>query len=102
MSGAALSAIVGARHVLTDGAAQPPYLSEWRERYAGRASVVVAPGSTEEVAAILALANAHALPIVPQGETPASLAARRRCAARSCCASPASGRCAPSTPWATP
>jgi FAD/FMN-containing dehydrogenase len=75
MSGAApstaliarLAAIVGARHVLTDRAAQLPYLSEWRELYAGRASVVVEPGSTEEVSAILALANAHALPIVPQG-----------------------------------
>ena len=34
--------------------------------YDGRASMVLRPGSTEEVSQILALANAHAIPVVPQ------------------------------------
>jgi len=58
--------IVGARHALTDPDQQLPYLREWRDMYAGRASLVLRPGSTEEVSRILALANEHALPVVPQ------------------------------------
>ncbi|MBX9590351.1 MAG: FAD-binding oxidoreductase [Hyphomonadaceae bacterium] len=59
-------AIVGANHALTDPDQQLPYLREWRDMYEGRASVVLRPGSTEEVSKILALANAHGIPIVPQ------------------------------------
>ena len=58
--------IVGPSHALTDPDQQLPYLREWRDMYEGRASVVLRPGSTEEVSMILALANAHAIPVVPQ------------------------------------
>ncbi len=61
------TAIVGAPHALTERSAQLPYLTEWRELYAGQAAIVLEPGSTAEVAQILALAHAHALPVVPQG-----------------------------------
>lgn len=62
-----LSAITGARHVLTEEADTAPYLTDWRGHYTGRAMAVVRPGNTEEVAAILRLANKESLPVVPQG-----------------------------------
>jgi FAD/FMN-containing dehydrogenase len=60
------AAIVGSQHALTDPDQQLPYLREWRDMYSGRATVVLRPGSTQEVAQILALANEHAIPVVPQ------------------------------------
>jgi FAD/FMN-containing dehydrogenase len=63
---ARFAAIVGPQHALTDPDQQLPYLREWRDMYEGRASLVLRPGSTEEVSQILALANAHAIPVVPQ------------------------------------
>jgi FAD/FMN-containing dehydrogenase len=63
---ARLRAITGPQHALTDPEAQLPYLREWRELYEGRASIVLRPGSTQEVSQILALANEHAIPVVPQ------------------------------------
>ena len=44
-----------------------PYLVEWRDRYRGKAALVLKPGETEEVAAILKLANETKTAIVPQG-----------------------------------
>ncbi len=58
--------IVGPQHALTDPDQQLPYLREWRDMYEGRASLVLRPGSTEEVSRILALANEHGIPVVPQ------------------------------------
>src|SRR6516225_2979091 len=63
----AIAAIVGARHVLTEPADQEAYLSELRKLYTGRALAVVRPGTTAEVAALLALASRHKAPVVPQG-----------------------------------
>ncbi len=61
------AAIVGARNVLTADADTAPYLVEWRGLYHGRTPAVLRPGSTAEVAAILALANETRTPIVVQG-----------------------------------
>src|SRR5689334_6120433 len=61
-----LAAIVGREHALVDADQQLPYLREWRDLYHGRAGVVLRPASTAEVAEIMALANAHAIPVVPQ------------------------------------
>jgi FAD/FMN-containing dehydrogenase len=61
-----LVAVVGRAHALTDADRQLPYLREWRDLYQGRAGVVLRPGTTEEVAQIMAIANAHAIPVVPQ------------------------------------
>lgn len=59
--------IVGDRHALTDPAAMRPYLVEWRDLYEGRSPLVLRPGSTAEVAAILALATETGTAVVPQG-----------------------------------
>src|SRR5215475_8742773 len=60
-------AIVGEKHAITDPQAQAPYLLEMRDMFRGHTPVVLRPGSVAEVAAILALANDTATPIVPQG-----------------------------------
>src|SRR5574337_609863 len=61
-----LRAAVGGAHVLTDEDAQP-YLTDWRERYRGRALAVVRPGSTDEVAAVVRTCAEAGVPILPQG-----------------------------------
>jgi FAD/FMN-containing dehydrogenase len=61
------AAIVGEKYAITDKQAQEPYLVEMRDLYRGRTPVVLRPGSTEEVAAILKLANETRTAIVPQG-----------------------------------
>ncbi len=63
----ALVRIVGEEHAIRDADAMAPYLVEWRGRYHGRAALVLKPGDTEEVAAILARAHATRTAIVPQG-----------------------------------
>ena len=63
---AALSAAVGAAHVLTEGDLSA-WEQDWRKRYRGRALAVVRPGSTAEVAAVVRACAAHGTPLVPQG-----------------------------------
>ncbi|MDE2599763.1 MAG: FAD-binding oxidoreductase [Rhodocyclaceae bacterium] len=63
----ALSAIVGAEHVLKTAADMAPYLDDWRRRYHGSAQCVVRPGSTHETAAVVAACAAAGVGIVPQG-----------------------------------
>ncbi|MBX6426662.1 MAG: FAD-binding oxidoreductase [Variibacter sp.] len=60
-------AIVGERYAITDPAEQQAYLVEMRDLYHGRTPLVLRPGSTAEVAAILKLANETRTPVVPQG-----------------------------------
>jgi FAD/FMN-containing dehydrogenase len=60
-------AAVGAEYVLTEAADIGAYLTDWRQRFTGKAVAVVKPGSTEEVAAIVRLCNSFGVPIVPQG-----------------------------------
>ncbi len=62
-----LRSVVGAKNVLADESSMAPYLADWRGRYRGRASCVTMPGSTEEVAACVAVCAAAGVPIVPQG-----------------------------------
>jgi FAD/FMN-containing dehydrogenase len=64
---ARLRKIVGAEQALTDPSQQLPYLREWRDKYEGRASVVLRPGTTAQVSQILALAHAAGVGVVPQG-----------------------------------
>jgi FAD/FMN-containing dehydrogenase len=63
---ARFAAIVGPAHALTDADTQAPYLREWRDMYLGKAALILRPGSTAEVAQILALANANRIAVVPQ------------------------------------
>jgi D-lactate dehydrogenase (cytochrome) len=60
-------AIVGEKHAITDPAEQEGYLVENRGLYRGRTPAVLRPGSAEEVAQIIRLANETGTPIVPQG-----------------------------------
>ena len=59
--------IVGESGVLTGSADLDAYLTDCRGRYKGDAACLVRPRSTEEVAAVVALCVANAVPIQPQG-----------------------------------
>ena len=59
--------IVGEENAIRDEAAMARYLVEWRDRYRGKAALVLKPGETREVAAILKHANETKTAIVPQG-----------------------------------
>jgi FAD/FMN-containing dehydrogenase len=59
--------IVGKKYAVTDRQAQEPYLVEMRDLYHGVTPVVLRPGSVDEVAATLKLANETKTAIVPQG-----------------------------------
>ena len=63
---AALSAIVGPEHVLTDAGDIAPYLVEWRDLFHGTTPAVVRPGSAEEVSCVLKWASETGQAIVPQ------------------------------------
>jgi FAD/FMN-containing dehydrogenase len=63
----ALVRIVGEAHAIRDADSMSPYLVEWRDRYIGKAALVLKPGSTAEVAALLKSANETRTAIVPQG-----------------------------------
>ena len=60
-------AIVGSKNGLTDASDIAPYLTEWRDSWTGKTSLVLKPGSTDEVSAILKLATETKTPVVPQG-----------------------------------
>lgn len=62
----ALSAVVGAPHVLHDGDLSA-YEVDWRKRFRGKALAVVRPASTDEVAAVVRLCAEHRVAVVPQG-----------------------------------
>jgi FAD/FMN-containing dehydrogenase len=64
---ARFAAIVGDRYALTDAKDVEPYMMEERGLYRGHSPMVLRPGSTAEVSAILKLANETGTPIVPQG-----------------------------------
>ncbi len=58
---------IGAAHVLTDPHDTAPFLTDWRHRYTGAACAVLRPATTQDVAAVVKLANAHRVALVPQG-----------------------------------
>ena len=62
-----LAAVVGTGHAIAEPPAMAAYLHELRERWIGRAALVLRPGSVEEVQRILAIASETATAIVPQG-----------------------------------
>lgn len=61
------AAIVGSAYALRDQTAIAPYLIEPREKFHGRTPLVLRPGTTAEVAAIVKLAGAAGIAVVPQG-----------------------------------
>jgi FAD/FMN-containing dehydrogenase len=62
-----LKGIVGSKGWLDDAQAMAPYLTEWRGLVTGRTPLILRPGSTAEVAAIVKLCAAQGLAMVPQG-----------------------------------
>ncbi len=62
-----MAAIVCDKYVLTAPADMEGYLSEPRDLWHGAAACVARPGTTQEVAAILAFADKNGLKVVPQG-----------------------------------
>ncbi|MEG9884289.1 MAG: FAD-binding oxidoreductase [Hyphomicrobiales bacterium] len=64
---AKLTAITGPAYALTDMDDMAPFLAEKRGLYHNPAAMVLRPGSTAEVAAIMEIANATNASIVPQG-----------------------------------
>lgn len=61
------AAITGEAHALRRLEDIAPFVTERRGLYPGRASLVLRPGSVEEISRIMALATETGTPIVPQG-----------------------------------
>src|SRR5690348_11601409 len=59
--------LVGAANVVTDPEVVAPYTIDWTGRFRGHTPAVVRPGSTAEVAAVVAACNDEGVAIVPQG-----------------------------------
>ncbi len=59
--------LLGPRGLTSDPDRMDAWLTDWRGRYTGRALALASPASTAEVAALVKLAAAHGVPIVPQG-----------------------------------
>ena len=59
--------VVGDGHVLVDPDVTAGYATDWTGRFRGAAPVVVRPGTTGEVARVVALARRHRVALVPQG-----------------------------------
>ena len=60
-------AIVGERNAFTEGGDVAPFVEEQRGQLNGVSELVLRPASTEEVSAILGIAQEAGTPIVPQG-----------------------------------
>lgn len=63
----ALAGTLGDKGVVTDRSAIAPWETDWRRRFHGHAPALLAPSSTAQVAAIVAAAAQHRVPLVPQG-----------------------------------
>src|ERR1700712_279155 len=59
--------MLGTRGVVEDANDISPWLTDWRGRFHGAASAILAPANTAEVAAIVSLAAEYRVPLVPQG-----------------------------------
>lgn len=62
-----LSALLGPRGFTTAEEDVGPWLTDWRGRVTGRAAALLSPTDTSEVAAIVTMAAAEGVAIVPQG-----------------------------------
>ena len=61
------ASIVGQKNCITDPEAILPFCREWRNKFFGSARLVLKPGSTQEVSAILEKSYQANLAVVPQG-----------------------------------
>ena len=58
---------LGPKAVLTDPADIAPWLTDWRDRWHGKAEAILQPASTDEAAMMVAMAAEHGVALVPQG-----------------------------------
>jgi FAD/FMN-containing dehydrogenase len=58
---------VGPTQVLTGAADMAPFLTDWRNRFTGRADAVVLPATTAEAAAAVRACSRHSAAVVTQG-----------------------------------
>lgn len=63
----AVRARFGPKAVTTDADAIAPWLNDWRGRFHGASPALLSPASRDEVAAMVGLAHAAGVPLVPQG-----------------------------------
>lgn len=61
-----LVAVCGEKYAVRDESEMESYVTEWRDRWPGRASLVLRPGSTQEVSEILKICNETQTGVVPQ------------------------------------
>ncbi|CDG82880.1 FAD-binding oxidoreductase [Janthinobacterium agaricidamnosum] len=64
---AACRAALGEPHVLTSAADMAPFLTDWRDRFTGKALAVLRPASVGQVAAVVRACAQWQVPLVPQG-----------------------------------
>jgi len=62
-----LRTLVGNAHVLSDPDTRAPFETDWTRRFSGLALLVVRPGSTEEVAAVVSACAGAGVAVVTQG-----------------------------------
>ncbi|WP_102960475.1 FAD-binding oxidoreductase [Mangrovicella endophytica] len=62
-----LAAVTGPGTIITDPIARQRFLAEERSLFKSEAEIVVAPASTQELSAIVALCAEAGVPVVPQG-----------------------------------
>ena len=62
-----LVAMLGTKAVLHNDHDTAPFLSDWHNRYHGKAHAVALPENTDQVSAVLTYANKHDIVVVPQG-----------------------------------
>lgn len=69
MPPADLSALRAAFHgrLFTDAQDMAPFLTDWRNKWTGKAIAVAQPDTTADVAAVLDWSHRHGVPVVPQG-----------------------------------
>ncbi|MEM9810160.1 MAG: FAD-binding oxidoreductase [Pseudomonadota bacterium] len=63
---AAITALADPKTIVPDDA-RAPHLQEWRGRWPGESPLILAPGSTEELARIVGACHERSIPMVPQG-----------------------------------
>ena len=80
----AVTEAVGAAHCLSDPDLKASYETDWTRRFGGPALVVIRPGSTAEVAQVLAACNRFNVGVVPRAAIQALWEARCRGRVKPC------------------
>jgi FAD/FMN-containing dehydrogenase len=62
-----ITKIVGENGILQDAADMAGYLTEWRDKYEGKAAAIILPKTPQEVAQVVRLCAENGTAIVPQG-----------------------------------